>query len=42
VRPGDLTTVATVTVLLLLVSLGAVCIPAWRAMRIAPARALVD
>ncbi len=42
VAPGDLTTVATVTVLLLLVSLGAVCIPAWRAMRISPARALAD
>jgi len=42
VAPGDVTTIATVTVLLLLVSLGAVCIPAWRAMRISPARALAD
>jgi ABC-type antimicrobial peptide transport system permease subunit len=42
VAPGDLMTLTTVTVLLLLVSLGAVCIPAWRAMRISPARALAD
>jgi predicted permease len=42
VAPGDLTTMSAVTTLLLIVSLAAVCIPAWRAMRISPARALVD
>lgn len=42
VAPGDLTTMSAVTTLLLIVSFGAVCIPAWRAMRISPARALAD
>ena len=35
-----LTTMAAVATLLLVVSVGAVCIPAWRAVRISPARAL--
>jgi predicted permease len=40
VAPGDLTTLVSVTTLLLVVSVLAVFIPAWRAMRISPARAL--
>ena len=40
VAPGDLTTLVAVTILLLGVSVVAVCIPSWRAMRISPARAL--
>jgi predicted permease len=40
VAPGDLTTLVAVTILLLAVSVVAVCIPSWRAMNISPARAL--
>jgi putative ABC transport system permease protein len=41
VSPGDLTTLGVVATVLLAVSVVAVCIPAWRAMRVSPARALV-
>jgi predicted permease len=40
VAPGDLTTMVAVTALLLIVSVGAVCIPSWRAMNLSPASAL--
>jgi putative ABC transport system permease protein len=40
VAPGDLTTLLAVTVLLLAVSVVAVFIPSWRAMKVSPARAL--
>jgi putative ABC transport system permease protein len=41
VTPGDLTTLGLVAAVLLTVSVVAVCIPSWRAMRVSPARALV-
>jgi ABC-type antimicrobial peptide transport system permease subunit len=40
VTPDDLTTLGVVAVVLLAVSLVAVGIPAWRAMRVSPAKAL--
>ncbi len=40
VAPGDLTTLLAVTALLLVVSVIAVCIPSWRAMKVSPASAL--
>jgi predicted permease len=40
VEASDLTTLLGVTVLLLAVSVVAVCVPSWRAMRVSPARAL--
>ena len=42
VAPGDLTTLAVVATVLLVVSVVAVCIPSVRAMRVSPARALVS
>lgn len=41
VTPGDVTTLGVVAAVLLAVSVVAVCIPSWRAMRVSPARALV-
>jgi predicted permease len=40
VAPGDLSTFASVSAILLIASLGAACIPAWRATRISAAAAL--
>ena len=40
VTAGDLTTLGVVAAVLLAVSIVAVCIPSWRAMRVPPARAL--
>ena len=40
VAPGDLTTLGVVAAGLLVVSVIAVCIPSWRAMRVSPAQAL--
>jgi predicted permease len=42
VAPGDVTTLAVVATVLLVVSVVAVCIPSLRAMRVSPARALVS